>query len=117
MNTTGRLQEVATRLTPEQYARLLSYAETLASETDSLDVDSPETLQKNFPANLRLRLRELTAKSEAETLTKAERAEYILLAEQLEEADAKRIETAIRLSKSKNISFAQALAELDKKAN
>lgn len=105
MNTTERLQEVATRLTPEQYARLLSYAETLASETDSLDVDSPDTLQKNFPENLRLRLRELTAKCEAETLTDAERAEYIALAEQLETEDAKRLEVAAKLSQAKNISL------------
>lgn len=101
MNTTERLQEVATRLTPEQYARLLSFAETLASETESLDVDSPETLQKNFPENLRLRLRELTAKSESETLTDAERAEYIALAEQLETADAKRLEGAVNYWKRK----------------
>ena len=35
MNTTQRLEEVVTRLTPEQYARLLFFAESLAASDDA----------------------------------------------------------------------------------
>ena len=105
MNPTQRLEEVVTRLTPEQYARLLFYAESLAA--------AHEDTSKAFPETLRQRLRELTSKSETETLTVAERAEYIVLAEQLEDADAARLEAAARLSQEDSIPLAQALARLD----
>ena len=91
MNPAERLEEVVTRLTPEQYARLLLFAESLAA---SHDVQSART----FPEPLRQRLRELTSKSEVGTLSEAEGAEYMVLAEQLENADAARLEAAARLS-------------------
>src|SRR5437899_10678670 len=91
MNTTQRLEEVVTRLTPEQYARLLFFAESLAAsdEAESANI---------FPNALRQRLRELTLKSEKETLNEGEGAEYIVLAEQLENADAARLEAAPKRS-------------------
>ncbi len=110
MNQRQRLEEVVTRLTPEQYVRLLSFAESLAAE---LDAESVAALPQRFPEPLRLRLRELTTRSEAETLNDAERAEYIVLAEQLERADAGRLAAAARLSERRNIPLAQALAELN----
>ena len=110
MNTTQRLEEVVTRLTPEQYARLLFFAESLAASDDA---DSAKT----FPDTLRQRLRELTRKSEAETLNEAEGAEYIVLAEQLENADAARLEAALKLSQQESIPLAEALAKLDLGAN
>ncbi len=115
MNPTHRLEleEVVTRLTPEQVARVLSFAESLAAETAATDA-APA---KNFAQPVRQRLRELTARSEAETLTEAERAEYITLAEQREAADAARLETATTFAKLHNIPLAQALAELDAGAN
>jgi len=35
MNTTQRFEEVVTRLTPEPYARLLFFAESLAASDDA----------------------------------------------------------------------------------
>jgi hypothetical protein len=110
MNPAERLQEVVTRLTAEQYARLLLFAESLAA---SHDVHSAKT----FPELLRERLRELTCKSEADTLSEAESAEYIVLAEQLEDADAARLEAAAKLSQQDSIPLAEALAKLDAGAN
>lgn len=110
MNPAERLEEVVTRLTPEQYARLLLFAESLAA---SHDVPSAKT----FAETLRERLRELTRKSEAETLSEAEGAEYIVLAEQLENADAARLEAAAKLSQQDSIPLAEALARLDAGAN
>jgi hypothetical protein len=80
MNPAETLEEVVTRLTPEKCARLL-FAESLAA---SHDVQSA----RNFAEPLRQRLREVTSKSEVETLSEAEGAEYVVLAEQLENADA-----------------------------
>ena len=110
MNPAERLEEVVTRLTPEQYARLLLFAESLAAAHEI-------TSAKTFPAPLRQRLRELTRKSETETLSEAECAEYIVLAEQLENADAARLEAAARLSQQDGIPLAEALARLDAGAN
>lgn len=110
MNPTQRLEEVVTRLTPKQYARLLLFAESLAA---SHDVQSAGA----FPEPLRERLRELTHRSEAEILSEAECAEYIALAEQLENADAGRLEAAARLAQQDNIPLAEALARLDLGAN
>ncbi|SRR6266508_1560878 len=110
MNLAQRLEEVATRLTPEQCARLLLYAESLAAVNE-------DPSAKAFPESLRQRLRELTSRSEVEALSEAERAEYIILAEQLENADAARLEAAARLSQQDSIPLAEALARLDAGAN
>lgn len=106
MNPAERLEQVVTRLTPEQYARLLLFAESLAA---SHDVQSATT----FPEPLRQRLRELTIRSEVEILNAAESAEYIALAEQLENADAARLEAAATLSQENKVPLAEALAQLD----
>jgi hypothetical protein len=113
MNSTQSLEEVITRLTPEQYDRLLSFAQALAAETSLHDDQAIRT----FTESLRQRLRELTRKSEAEQLTKAEHIEYIFLAEQLENADAARLEAAALHSKLNNVPLAEALAQFDAGAN
>ena len=101
-----RLEDVVTRLTPDEYARVLLFAESLAA---SHEIESAVP----FPEALHRRLRELALKSETETLTEAEYAEYIVLAEQLENADAARLEAAARLSQQQTISVAEALARVD----
>lgn len=110
MNPTQRLEEVVTRLTPNQYARLLLFAESLAASSDVHAAGA-------FPEPLRERLRELTRRSEAEILTEPEYAEYIALAEQLENADAGRLEAAAKLAQQDNIPLAEALTRLDLEAN
>ena len=105
MNPTQRLKEVVTRLNPKQFARLLLFAESLAASSDVQSVGA-------FPEPLRERLRELTRRSEAEILNEAECAEYIALAEQLENADAARLEAAARLGQQENIPIAEALERL-----
>lgn len=113
MNPAQRLEEVITRLTPEQYDRLLLFAQALAAETAPHD----DWAIKLFPESLRQRLRELTRRSEAAQLTAAERLEFIVLAEQLENADAARLETAAIHAKVNNLPLAEALAQLDAGAN
>ena len=122
MHPTQQLEACVARMTPEQYARLLAFAEALLAE--ALAPNEGDTapqaaeaaalqqrLQYAFPDHLRQRLRVLTRKSEAETLTTDERAEYIALAEQREEADAERLQAVIRLAQLRGIPPAQLLEE------
>ena len=109
MNRTSTLEEVVNRFTSEQKSRLLSFAELLAAETSPPDVRRANS----FSEPLRRRLRLLTRKSEAETLTDAERAEYIAFAERLENHDAARLNAAAELSKSNNLPLTAALTGLD----
>ena|SRR5947207_9963533 len=107
-----RLDEVIPRLTPEQYSRLVSFAESLASEGANYDESSA-----GFSDAMRARLRELTLKSKAESLSEEEHAEYVALAEDIEDCDAQRLEAAANLSDLNNIPLAQALAQIDAGAN
>ena len=122
MHLTHQLEACVARMTPEQYARLLAFAEALLAE--SLAPSARDTaqqaveaaalqyrIQHAFPDNLRQRLRELTHKSEVEALTADERAEYIALAEQREEADAERLQAVIRLAQLRGVSPTQLLEE------
>ena len=122
MHLTQQLQECVARMTPEQYARLLAFAEALLAEgsapsahdTAQQAVEAAalqQRLQHAFPDHLRQRLRELTRKSEAEALTTDERAEYIALAAQREEADAERLQAAIRLAQLRGVPPTQLLEE------
>ena len=122
MHPTQRLEECVARMTPEQYARLLAFAETLLaeglapSERDMAQqaVETAELqhrIQHAFPDNLRQRLRELTHKSEVEALTTDERAEYIARAAQREEADAERLQAVIRLAQLRGVPPTQLLEE------
>ena len=123
MHLTQQLQECVARMTPEQYARLLTFAEALLAEgsapsehdTAQQAVEAAalrQRIQHAFPDHLRQRLRELTRKSEVEALTTDERAEYIALAEQREEADAERLQAVLRLAHLRGVSPTQLLEEL-----
>jgi hypothetical protein len=57
------------------------------------------------------RLRELTCKSEVEALNTDERAQYIALAEQREEADTERLQAVIRLAQLRGVPPTQLLEE------
>jgi hypothetical protein len=122
MHLTHQLEACVACMTPEQYARLLAFAEALlaeglapgardtahqAGETAALQ----HRIQHAFPANLRQRLRELTRKSEMEALTTDERAEYITLAEQREQADAERLQAVFRLAQLRGVPPTQLLEE------
>ena len=123
MHPTPQLEACVARMTPEQYARLLAFAEALLAEvlapserdTAQQAVEAAalqHRLQHAFPDHLRQRLRELTRKSEVEALTPDERAEYIALAEQREEADAERLQAVLRLAQLRSVPPTQLLAEL-----
>ena len=122
MHPTQRLEECVARMTPEQYARLLAFAEALLAEglaPSDRDMarqavetaELQQRIQHAFPDNLRQRLRELTRKSEVEALTTDERAEYIALAAQREEADAQRLQAVIRLAQLRGVPPTQLLEE------
>jgi hypothetical protein len=123
MHPTQQLEACVARMTPEQYARLLAFAKALLaegsvpSERDMAQqaVETAELqhrIQHAFPDNLRQRLRDLTCKSEVEALTTEERAEYVALAEQREEADAKRLQAVLRLAQLRGVPPTQLLEEL-----
>jgi 1,6-anhydro-N-acetylmuramate kinase len=123
MNSTQRLEEFVARMTPDQYARLLAFAESLLAESSAQSTSDNQPLaeeaaellhriQHSFPESLRQRLRELTHKSEAEALSAEERAEYIALAEQREEADAERLQAVVKLAQRRGISPTQLMKEL-----
>jgi excinuclease UvrABC nuclease subunit len=122
MHLTHQLEACVARMTPEQYARLLAFAEALLAEgsapsTHNMAQQAVETaelqqrIQHAFPDNLRQRLRALTRKSEVEALTPDERAEYIALAAQREEADAERLQAVIRLAQLRGVLPTQLLEE------
>jgi hypothetical protein len=125
MNTSYRLEEFVARMTPEQYARLLALAELILADPTAENGTEAERGQANAEAAdllvrtqqglselSRRRLRELTRKSEAEELTPEERAEYIALAEQLEESDAARLRAVARLAELRGVSPADLIKEL-----
>lgn len=130
MDQIQKLEKFVSRMTPEQYARLLAFAESLVagnsmqSQSDIVS-RSPEAteaellrrIQQGFPENLKQRLRELTVKSEAETLNDQERAEYISLAEQREAADAKVMQALLELAQLRGIPHAELMKELGVGAN
>ena|SRR5260370_1417424 len=122
MNISYRLEEFVARMTPEQYARLLAFAELIladpsaengtGAERGQADADAADLLvrtQQGLSELSRRRLRELTRKSEAEDLTPEERAEYIALAEQLEESDAARLQAAVKLADLRGVSPAELM--------
>jgi hypothetical protein len=122
MRPTPQLEAYVARMTPEQYARLLAFAEALLAEglPPSARAMTPQAveiaalqqrLQHAFPDSLRQRLRELTRKSEEEALNPDERTEYIALATQREEADAERLHVVLRLAQLRGIPPRQLLEE------
>ena len=115
MQATQQLQTYVQRMSPEQYSRLIAFAETLVDTTPANLSDVTETLRQRiehaFPEALRRRLRELTTKSENETLSEIEREEYIALAEQREDADAARLQAVQQLARLRAVPFAQVLNE------
>ena len=128
MNPTQRLEEFISRMTPEQYAKLLAFAESLVAKNSTrndreairqsaevTEADLLRCIQNSFPEGQRLR--ELTRKSEAETLSDEERAEYIALAQQREIADAERLQAVVKLAQLRGVSPDQLLDELGLGAN
>jgi len=122
MYPTPQLEACIAHMTPEQYARLLAFAQSLladsavqsAHNTIPPDVEAAAVQQRfedSFPDSLRRRLRLLTYKSEAETLSPQEREEYLALAEQREQADAERLQAVIQLARLRGIPPTQLLAE------
>ena len=122
MHPTQQLEECVARMTPEQYARLLAFAEALLAEglapsehhmaQQAVEIaELQQRIQHAFPDHLRQRLRELTRKSEVEALNTDERAEYIALAERREEADAERLQAVLRLAQLRGVPPMQLLEE------
>ena len=109
-----RLENIVTNLTVEQYARVVAFAQVLATENapSGLAATVAATRRRQgrqFSQAARLRLRALTRRSENGALTDAERDEYIALAERREAADAEWINAAGQLSATHAIPLAQAL--------
>lgn len=102
MNQTRTIDAIVSRMSPDQFAALVAFAEKLVNPGFH-HLDPEEEALACFlrtPISLQLRenLRDLTEKSEAETLTDTERIEYLRLAEQIETEQAARLEAAIQLA-------------------
>jgi hypothetical protein len=102
VNQTRTIDAIVSRMSPDQYAALVAFAEKLVNPVSHRFDPEEEALacflRTPIPEELRENLRELTEKSEAETLTDAERIEYLRLAEQIETEQAARLEAAIQLA-------------------
>jgi antitoxin ParD1/3/4 len=98
--------------TASEYVQALIRAEQERQATGAEESELLRRIRHGFPEGLRRRLRELTRLSEAETLSDEERAEYIALAEQREQADAERWEAVGRLARLRGVSVAQLMTEL-----
>lgn len=102
MNQTRTIDAIVSRMSPDQYAALVAFAEKLVNPGfHHLDPEEEALvcfLRTPISEQLRENLRDLTEKSEAETLTDTERIEYLRLAEQLETEQATRLEAAIQLA-------------------
>lgn len=68
--------------------------------------------QRRLPAAKQQRLERLTAKSEAETITPAERAELVELTAIAEQLDAERAEALLILAQQRGVPLAQLWDEL-----
>lgn len=113
MLPTQRLEQAVTHLTPEQYARVVAFAEVLAAQTlEKTAAGMRRRLARLWPVPLSRRFRALTVKLEAETLTTAERAELIALAEESERVALARVEAVSELARRYNVSPEEALAAL-----
>ncbi|MCI0486542.1 MAG: hypothetical protein L0229_08065 [Blastocatellia bacterium] len=109
-------KETAEMLAAQAEARGLSvddYLRSLLKATSESDL--LRRIKNRFPESQRLR--ELTRKSEAETLSDEERAEYIALAEQREAVDAERMQAVAKLAQLRGVSPDQLLNELGLGAN
>lgn len=114
MLPTQRLEKAVTHLTPEQYARVVAFAEALAAQSfEQTAAELRRNLARRWPAPLRQRFRALTVKLENETLTKPERAELAALAEESEWVAVARAEAVSELMRRYHVSCEEALAALN----
>ena len=98
MLPTQRLENAVTHLTPEQYARVVAFAEALAAQSfEQTATEIRRRLARRWPAALRRRFRELTAKLESATLTAPEHEELAALAEESENVAVARAEAVSEL--------------------
>lgn len=85
-------------------------------QATSLSLTESELLQKinhGLPLSLRLRFRALRQKLQENSITESEYEEYLSLADQIELADAERINHLAKLAALRNISIAQLVTQLD----
>ena len=111
------LDGIAKLDTPE-LERFLSQVSVLLAQrkAPSLPEREAELLQKinqGLPTALQQRYDELTAKLEAETITPAEHQELLQLIDQIELADAERLQHLIELAQLRNMSLDELMDQLD----
>ena len=105
-------KETAEMLAAQAEARGMSvddYLRSLLKDKAISEDDLLRRIKNGFPQSQRLR--ELTSKSEAETLSDEERAEYITLAQQREVTDTERMRAVVELAQLRGVSPDQLLTE------
>ncbi|MFN8488623.1 MAG: hypothetical protein U0350_13570 [Caldilineaceae bacterium] len=106
------LVKVLEQLPANELDELILQAHLIQKRHQS-EADLLETIYHPLPADKQARLRELSTKSEMESITEPERAELLKLVEVAENASVARAEALIVLAQKRQISIDQLLHELN----
>ncbi|MGH9799241.1 MAG: hypothetical protein ACRD82_02665, partial [Blastocatellia bacterium] len=71
-----------------------------------------ETTRESLPPSEMRRFKRLLAKSEQQTLTEAERQEYLVLAEKIEKMDVRRVEALAKLANLRGQALRETMREI-----
>jgi hypothetical protein len=99
------------QLAPSELDTLLAQAR-LIQKGQAGEAHLLTLIHRNVPASQRIRLQELSAKAEEETITEAERTELLQLVEQVETFDSERAEALLALAQRRQVSLRQLLRDL-----
>ena len=114
---TDELIKAVGQLDPEELEHFVSRVVVLWAQRQKTKLSPPEkklvdTISQGLPKKLRLKYSQLVAKRQAETLTPAEHRELLRLTDQIEEAQANRVEAMVELARRRNTSLADLLKDL-----
>lgn len=109
--TVSTLLQAMRQLPPSELDTLLVQARLLQKEQAN-EAYLLAIVRRKLSALQQIRLEELSAKSENETISEAERAELLALVEQIETLDGERAEALLALAQRRNMSVRQLMQEL-----
>jgi len=88
-------------------------AQRKAPNLPNSEVELLQKIGQGVPSEVRIRLAELKIKLHEETLTPGEQVELIELTDQIEQADAGRLDNLILLAQLRNVSLDMLMEQLD----
>lgn len=87
-------------------------AERVAPRLPADEASLLQQINQGLPDDLQNRFDELVARRRAETLTPQEHAQLLALTEQIEQADARRLEHLVELSRLRKVPLKQLMEQL-----